>query len=136
MNLLTLLPGALRAVAKVTGLDIVGKAADALTNVPESPELRAALLEHEQEMKRLSIEELKVALSENLAMIGSADKFVARARPTQVYLAGFITAAIAVAMIFGAKLDTGAILTIIGPLWGNAAFYTHNRTREKMNGGT
>lgn len=137
--LLSLLPAALKAIAKVTGLDVVKQAGDALASAQFTPEqqteLKQALMAHEAEMARLSLEDFKVAMSESLAEIQSPDKFVSRARPFGVYAACVITSALAVALIAGVTVDTAAILTLIAPMWGQAAWYTFNRTREKMNGG-
>jgi uncharacterized membrane protein len=136
VSLLSILPGALKAIGKVLGLDVFGKAADALGSLSLSPEQQAALQQalqaHEEEMQRLSIEELKTVLSENLAEIASPDKFVSRARPFGLYTACVITAGMAVAEIFGVKIDTGAIVTLIAPMWGSAAWYSYNRTQEKI----
>lgn len=136
MNLLSLLPGVLRAVGKVVGIDVFGKAADTLSSLSLSPEqqlaLQQALASHEEAMKQLSVEELKTVLSENLAMIASPDKFVSRARPFGLYTACIITAGLAIAEIFGAKIDTGAAVTLIAPMWGSAAWYSYNRTQEKI----
>ena len=136
MNLLSLLPGVLKTVGKVLGIDVFGKAADALGSLSLSPEqqlaLQQALATHEEEMKRLGVDELKTVLSENIAMIASPDRFVSRARPFGLYTACVITAAMAVAEIFGVKIDTGAVVTLIAPMWGSAAWYSYNRTQEKI----
>jgi len=135
LPLLSLLPGALKAIAKVTGLGVAEKAADALAGLQETPELRAALLEHEQKMKALGIEEMKTAMSESLAMIGSDDKFVKRARPTGLYIFYAVSAAIAIGMLFGVQIDPTAVLTILAPLAGVGGTYVYRRTTEKLNGG-
>lgn len=137
MGILDLLPGILKVAGKFLGIgDKVKEVADAIQGAP--PEVRAQiahdLQEHEAAMKALSIEELRTVMSTELAMIASPDKYVARARPTMLYVAGLITAGMAVGMLAGVKLDTGAVVTLLGPLWGNAAWYTWNRTKEKMNG--
>jgi hypothetical protein len=138
MNLLGLLPKVLAVIAKVTGLDVVKQAGEALAGAQLSPEkqaeLQEALATHEEKLKELGIEELKAVMSESLAEINSSDKFTSRARPFGVYVACVITAALAVAEIAGVKLDTGAVVTLIAPLWGQTAWYTYQRTREKMNG--
>lgn len=137
MGILDLLPGVLKAAGKLLGIgDKVQEVVTALDGAP--PEIRAQLAKdlqvHEQAMKALSIDELRTVMSTELAMIASPDKYVARARPTMLYVAGLITAAMACGMLAGVKLDTGGVVTLLGPLWGNAAWYTWNRTKEKMNG--
>lgn len=136
MNLLGLLPTILKAVGKVLGIDVVKQAGDALAGAQIPPEkqveLQLALAEHEEKLKALGIEELKTVLSENLAMIASPDKFVSRARPFGLYTACLITTGMAVAEIAGVKIDTGAIVTLIAPMWGSAAWYSYNRTQEKL----
>ena len=139
MNLLTFLPGVLKTLGGILGIsDKVKVVTDALASADGSPELRAqlqqALLAHEAEMRRLGIEELKAVMSESLAMITSPDKFVSRARPTLLYLAGLITAALAAAKIFGVVINND-VIWLIGPMWGQAGWYTYQRTREKLNGG-
>jgi hypothetical protein len=139
VSLLSILPGALKAIGKVLGLDVFGKAADALGSLSLSPEqqvaLQTALATHEEEMQRLSIEELKTVLSENLAMISSSDKYVSRARPTGLYLFYLATFAVVVAEIFGVKIDSTVILATLGPLGGVGGTYVYRRTTEKLNGG-
>lgn len=137
MGILDLLPGVLKVAGKLLGIgDKVTEVVAALDGAP--PEVRAQLAKdlqvHEQAMKALSIDELRTVMSTELAMIASPDKYVARARPTMLYVAGLITAAMACGMLAGVKLDTGGVVTLLGPLWGNAAWYTWNRTKEKMNG--
>src|SRR5512146_1689384 len=117
MNLLGLLPNVLRAVGKVLGIDVVKQAGDALAGATLSPEqqvaVQQALAQHEEKLRELGIKELKTALSENLAMIASPDRFVSRARPTMLYVATGITALLSVIIgitIFRAvHIDLGAI---------------------------
>ena len=136
--LLGLLPKLIKTAAGILGVDSVKDVVDTLQNNKLTPEqrvaLETALQQHEKEMRALDIEELKTVMSESLAEIQSTDKFTSRARPFGVYTACAITAALAVAMMFGVKLDTGAIITLIAPLWGQTAWYTYKRTQEKMNG--
>lgn len=139
MNLLSLLPGALKAIGGLLGIgDKVKAVTDALEASEGSPELRAqlqqALHAHEAQMAQIKLEELKTVMSESLAEIQSSDKYVARARPTGLYFAYVLTALMVISQIGGAKLDTGFISTIMVPLWGQAAWYSYNRTKEKMNG--
>lgn len=137
MNLLSILPGVLKTAAKLLGVDIEG-AAKAIVGETLTPEqqviVEQGLRAHEEEMKRLSIEELKAAMSEGMAMIASPDKYVSRARPTGLYIFYGVSAAIAVGMLFGVKIDPTAVLTILGPLAGVGGTYVYNRTREKLKG--
>lgn len=136
--LLTLIPGLLRTVAKFAGLDsggILSKAAETLENISIPPEKQAemeqALQKHEEAMAALSIEEMKTAQAESIAMVQSEDKYVSRARPTGLYIFYGVSAAIAIAMLFGVKIDSTAILTILGPLAGVGGTYVYQRTQEK-----
>src|SRR5437879_2376229 len=120
--LLGLIPGILRTIASITGIAPANVAADAIQNAQIPPEklaeLQEALQRHELAMKALSVDELKTAVSESVAMLQSDDKFTKRARPSALYAATLITAALAAAMIFKVHLDTGALTAIMLPLWG------------------
>lgn len=135
--ILKLLPGLLKTAAKALGIDIES-AAKAIVGEQFTPEqqiaLDAALKQHEAEMFQLGIEEMKVAMSESLAMIQSTDKYVARARPTGLYIFYAVSAALAIGMLFGIKVDPTAVLTILGPLGGVGGMYVYKRTTEKLNG--
>ena len=101
MNLLTLLPGALKAIGGLLGIGPkVQEVISAIEGASGSPELRAqlqaALFSHEAEMKRLSIEEMRTAMSEGLAMIASPDRYVSRARPTGLYIFYAVSAAMSI----------------------------------------
>jgi len=136
--LLGLIPGILRTIASITGLSPVKEAADAIQNAQLSPEklaeLQEALQRHELAMKALSVDELKTAVSESVAMITSPDKYVSRARPSGLYAAYAISTALAVALVFGVKIDAAAILTLMGPMYGAASVYVWRRTSEKLGG--
>lgn len=137
MGFLDILVGAIKVAGKALGIgDKVKEVVDKIEGAP--PEVRAQiardLQSHEQAIKALGIEELKAVMSESLAMIHSSDKFTSRARPALLYLAGIITAALAVAKIFGVPINSD-VIWLIGPMWGQAGWYTYNRTKEKMNGG-
>ena len=137
MGILDLLGPILKVAGKVLGIgDKVKEVADAIEGAP--PEVRAKiaadLQQHEQALKALSIEEMRVAMSESIAMVQSSDKYVSRARPTGLYIFYLASAAIAVGMLFGVKIDPTAVLTILGPLAGVGGTYVYNRTREKLNG--
>jgi len=146
MNFLKLLGGAVGTIGDITGIDALKNFSKMIDEDKIPPEqkllLETALLAHQEKMESFAIdklkienETLKIQISEALAMIQSSDKYTSRARPTGVYAATLITFILAVAMIFGIKLDNGAIATLLVPLWGSAAFYTYNRTKEKINGG-
>lgn len=137
MGILDLLGPVLKIAGKALGLGgKVQEVVDAIEGAP--PEVRAKLAadlqQHEQALKALSIEEMRVAMSESIAMVQSEDKFVARARPTGLYIFYVVSAAIAIGMLFGVKIDPTAVLTILGPLAGVGGTYVYNRTREKLNG--
>lgn len=127
----------IKIAGSILGVDSVKDVVDAISNNKLTPEqklqLEQAVLEHESEMRQFQIEELKTVMSESLAMIQSQDKFTSRARPALLYLAGLITTALAVAKIFGVEVNSD-VIWLIGPMWGQAGWYTWNRTKEKMNG--
>ena len=131
--------GVFRAAAKIVGVDVLNEAAktvEALQMTPEQEQaFKVAVMEHERELRQLDIEEIKTAMGESLAMIGSSDKYISRARPTGLYIAYVCTAAMAVALIAGKHIDATAILTLMGPLYGAQGYYMHLRTKEKLNGG-
>ena len=139
MNLFALLPSILKTVGNALNIGVVKDAAAALQGATLTAEqqasLQQALLTHEATMKQLSIDELKAVMSESLAMLSSSDKYVARARPTGLYIFYGVSAAIAIGMLFGVKIDPTAVLTILAPLAGVSGTYVYNRTREKLNGG-
>src|SRR3990172_2637795 len=133
-----ILPGVLKAVGRILGIDVVKQAGEALGQATLSPQeegaIQTALLEHEVTMRQLSIDEMKTAMAESLAMIASPDKWVSRARPTGLYIFYLITAAIAIGMLAGVKIDPAAVLTILSPLGGVGGLYVYKRTQEKVNG--
>ena len=139
MNLLGFLPDVLKTIGKalpIPGLSAVidAIAPDKIAQLPPETQLAltTGLQKHEEAMRNADLEELKTYISESLAEIGSSDKFTSRARPTGVYAATFITTALALGLLWGVKLDTGAVATLLVPLWGSAAYYTANRTKEKL----
>ena len=138
MNIFSFLPGILRTVGSVLGLNIVKDAGNALAAAQLSSEqqaaLQTALLEHEAQMSAIRLDELKTVISESVAEIQSSDKYVARARPTGLYVAYAGTIGMIVATILGVKIDSGAIITLLAPMWGSAAWYSYNRTQEKLGG--
>lgn len=146
--LLKLLPGILKTIGKLTGLPL-GDAATTLETAQLTPEqlnaVQDALQRHEEAMKALSVDELKstisAVMSENLAMIQSPDKFVARARPTMLYAATGITTGLALAIGITIVRDihidlgaTAAVLSLMTPLWGAGGYYIGQRTKEKLGG--
>ena len=138
MSFLTLLPGILRTIGSVLNIGKAKDVADTLESISLTPEQRStlavAMVQHEEELKRLNIEEMKTALSESLAMIASPDRYVSRARPTGLYIFYAASTAIVVGMLVGVKLDPTAILTVLAPLAGVGGYYVSQRTREKLNG--
>lgn len=140
MNLLGFLPGIIRTVGSVLNIGFLKDGADALEKAQLTPEqqasMQSALQTYELQMKQLGLEEFKTVMSESLAEITSPDRYVARARPTGLYIAYLGTAALVAANIAGVKIDTGAMVTLLTPMWSQAAWYTYNRTKEKLaNGG-
>ena len=139
MNIFSIIPGVLKAIGKITGLDIVNKAADALSTAQLTPEqqadLQKALIAETVQLRQLDIDELKTVMSESIAEIQSADKYVSRARPTGLYLFYLATFAITIALVLGVKVDSTAILATLGPLGGVGGTYVFRRTTEKLNGG-
>lgn len=146
--LLALVPDLLKTVAKFVGGDdssILGKAAAALENIAIPPEKQAemqlALQKHEEAMESLSVEKMKAAVQESVAMIASPSKYVAWARPTMLYAATTITvylaAVLGYVMLKHTPIDwgaVGAITSLTGPLFGAAGYYIGQRTKEKLNG--
>jgi hypothetical protein len=84
----------------------------------EQAKLDAALIHDDDEVEKTELQ--------------SSDKFTSRARPSLLYLAGLITAAMAGAVILGRPLNTDALSYIMLPLWGHAGFYAYQRTKEKV----
>lgn len=138
MNLFALLPKILNVAGRVLGIGVLKDASAALSAVQLTPEqetqLQQALLVHEAAMKQLSIDEMKTAMSESLAMISSSDKYVSRARPTGLYIFYAVSAGIALGMLFGVHVDPTAVLTILAPLAGVGGTYVYARTKEKLSG--
>ena len=139
MDIKSILGDVLNVAGSVTGIGILKDAATALNgaNIPpeQQEQIQEALMKHQEVMGQQRIDELKEFISESLAEINSSDKYTSRARPTGVYAATLITTILAVGMLWGVKLDTGAVATLLVPLWGSAAYYTYNRTQEKISNG-
>ena len=140
MNLLGLLPGLLRTVGHILGIGAANDAATAIEGAQMTAEQRAALQvelqTHEEKMKALSIEEMKAAMAESLAMVESPDKYVSRARPTGLYIYYFASLflTVTIALASHGHPDPTAILAIIGPMAGVGGVYTWAKTKEKLNG--
>lgn len=140
MNIFDIVKGVLKTAARVAGLDlgnpgkgsVLENAVEVLERMKDTPEMRDAIREHEREMKALSIEELKVVLSENLAMLQSEDKFVARARPTGLYFFYFLSGLLIIAHILGKTLDPTFVWSVLGPLGSVGGLYVWKRTQEKV----
>ncbi len=139
MNLLSVLKPILQTVGTVTGIGVFKDAADAIGGdemqklPPETQAaLEASLEKHEEAMRGFDTEDLKTVVSEAVAEIASPDKFTSRARPFCVYCAGVLTLSMGGAMMFGVRFDTGAMVTLMTPLWGNSMYYVYQRTQEKL----
>ena len=136
MNIFSILPAVLKTVGSVLGLNVVKDAGAALAAAQLSPEkaaeLQEALLVHEQAMAQISLDELKTVISESVAEIQSPDKYVARARPTGLYILYGVSGAIAIGMLLGVKLDPTAVLTVLAPLAGVGGTYVYQRSQEKI----
>lgn len=128
--------GVLRTAASVVGINVGGnvleEAAKVLERVQDTPEMRVALREHEQEMKKLANEEMQIANQEALAMIASEDKFVSRARPTGLYLFYVAAISLVIAHIFGKTIDPTFVWSVLAPLAGTGGLYVWKRTQEKL----
>ena len=126
-----LLPKLLGVVGKVTGLSKVEEAGTILAGSSLSPEKEAEL---SLALAELESSDFKALLEAENVATRSEDAYVRRARPTGLYAAYFVTVGLAAAMVFGVDLDTGAVATLVLPLFGNAAWYTTQRTNEKLGG--
>lgn len=140
LNPVKLALGVLKTGAKLIGLNlsapeggILEDAAVILERLKDSPEMKAAMLEQEVEMKRLAIEEMRVANEEGLAMIQSQSRFVSWARPMGLYLFYGCCVALVIGHLAGRPIDPN-LWTVIAPLGGVGGLYTWKRTQEKMNG--
>lgn len=138
MNLLGLLPDALKVLGKALGIGVLTDAGNAIASASLNPDqqiaMQKALQDHETQLAQINLDAFKTAMSESLAEIQSGDKFVSRARPTGLYIYYVVCLAIIGALIAGIKLDATAILTIVAPLAGTGGFYIYNRTQEKVAG--
>lgn len=136
MNLLSLLPKVLQTVARIAGIDVT-PIVSAISGLPPEKklELETAIMNHELEMQKLDVAALSQLVDEAKAATTSEDKFVRRARPMGLYVAYLITAIIAIGVLLNlVKQETWPLIAeIILPLYGNAAYYSHNRTKEKIN---
>jgi hypothetical protein len=138
-----LLPGALRAIGKIVGLggfaDTIASAIEGNSELALTPEQRAALdvelHTFEVQMRQQDTEQMKLYLSEALAEIQSADKFVSRARPTGYYAfvlgSLFYVALVGIISLRTGQLDAALVLATLAPLGGAGAQWQYNRTQEK-----
>lgn len=154
--LLGLLPNALKAVGSIdipgvsAAANMLAGALDKDKLTPEQQaQLNAALLPHEEKMAELALQgrQLDAGVAHDdvdlaKAELASGDKFTSRARPSLLYLAGGITAIIALTdmalAVYAAinhtepvVIPSGATIELLLPLWGHAGFYTFSRTQEK-----
>jgi len=109
-------------------------------------QLQTLLYDHVEKMRSLGIEEMKVkmdelrlAISEDIEMIKSPDKYVSRARPTSLYaavvLTSFMVVVVGILMLNKISIDwsgVASVSSLILPLWGHAAWYSKLRTDEKL----
>lgn len=147
-NPISLITGAVSAGAKlvkeITNLaDTVSTTAEEKMGLINSAE--EAVHAFNIKLEELSNDAFRGLVSLELAALKSPDKYVRRARPTGLYIAYAVTGVLAltqsvmliIAAVNGADpiwMDTGAVATLLLPLYGNAAYYQYNRTQEKLNG--
>lgn len=147
-NPISLITGAVSAGAKLVK-EITSFADTISTTAEEKMALvnsaQAAVHVFNIKLEELSNTAFRGLVDLELAAIKSEDRYVRRARPTGLYIAYTVTGLLAItqavlliiASVNGTEtvvLDTGFIATMLVPLYGNAAYYQYNRTREKMNG--
>jgi len=147
-NPISLITGAVSAGAKLVK-EITGFADKISTTAEEKMTLvnsaQAAVHAFNIKLEELSNNAFQSLVDLELAAIRSEDRYVRRARPTGLYIAYTVTGLLAVvqsalliiAAVKGAPvvlIDTGVIVTMLLPLYGNAAYYQYNRTQEKLNG--
>lgn len=144
-NPLKLLGAAAKTIGRVFGVDL-GAIEEALSSGNLTPEQRAALMEHEVELKRLAMEEMRTEIEAKVdlmkAEIASEDPYVKRARPTGLYVFYGVTivqvAVVSAVILFGIKVDylalSAAFGSITGPLAGYSGWYAWNRSKDKENG--
>jgi CRISPR/Cas system-associated protein Csm6 len=133
--LLKLIPDALKLLAGKfgpSGGEVLRDAATMLTARESDPEMQRALAELDLEKLKVDAGIVESAETTDRVMIASEDKYVSRARPTGLYIYYLVTLAITGGLLWGKQIDPTAILTLVGPLTGTAAFYIHKRTMEKM----
>jgi hypothetical protein len=130
MDLLGILPGALRTVGKLLGIGPkVEEIATAIAGAtPEQRlQLQESLQEHEARVLGLAVEQVK-------AETASDDKFVSRQRATGCYIAyAILVVNYCLFPVF--KVSFAMPLEILLALLGFPAWYGWLRTKEKMNGG-
>lgn len=143
LPLLKLLPSILKTVAKITGIDVVDKAADAIAGTTltaeKQAELDQAVMQHEVEMKKLAVEEYKASAEVIKTEASSSDAYVRRARPTFLYI---MYAALFVNYVVGSvvHLFRQDIVPVNLPegllvLFGSGYLgYSYLRTKDKQNG--
>jgi hypothetical protein len=136
-----ILGGVLKTAAGIAGIHlgsaeggVLEKAGEILERIKDTPEMRLETMKHEEELLRIANEEMKIANEESLAMLGSSDKFVARARPTGLYLFYIASLALVIAHIAGKTIDPTFVWSVLAPLAGTGGLYIWKRTSEKMNG--
>ena len=132
-----LLGGLAKEIPVVGGLvsDLLMKTDEELAKLP--PEQR---VNFELQLKQLSLQEFQTEINAKVdlmkAELAQEDKYVKRARPTGLYIFYVAALTVTVALVAGVSMDTGAILTILGPLGGYGGWYSFNRSQDKRNGKT
>lgn len=143
--LISVLGKLVKIAGNVLGVDSVKDVVDAFENNKLTPEQKAALeaglREHEEAMEQFSLERMKLAVQESVALIQSPDKFVSRARPTMLYAATvvvmFLAVCIGIVLVKHTPIDwgvVGAMTSLLAPLFGAGGYYIGQRTKEKLNG--
>lgn len=133
------IPKIIKTAANILGVDSVKDVVDALENNKLTPDQRVALdaasKQFELEMRQIDVQQMQQFVTEAVAEINSGDKYTARARPTGLYMAYFLSGLIVVAsVVFKVEIDRALIAEIILPMYSAAGYYMYLRSKEKMNG--
>lgn len=128
-NILDLLDPFKGTVDKILG--IVDKfIPDPAAKVAAAAAIQAEADAHVEKLKAL---DAQVAVADDAvtqASLASTDKFVSRSSASLAYIAGLVTVSMIVALIFQVKLDTGAVATLLTPLWLHAGVHTYYNMKE------
>ena len=146
MNPLTLfkfLPTVLKGIGKITGLNILNDAADAITGTKLTPEQAQAMSQLDLEKLKVELDaekaEIESASRVDVAMLTNPDKYTVRARPTSLYMATacttFLIVIVGICLLKEIKIDwegIGSMVALIAPMWGQGIIYTRARRDEKL----